>query len=180
MKTNPGSEIRSSKSEAPNPKQQVGLLGFKGLIGGFLGEFSPRFIALGLLAGVLLAIGLTGCKSASPSAREVNSGGPVSLAGDYALVSVDGKTVPCVVSHEGHDVTVKSGRFTITADGACRSESVFCVAGNKDVHRVVDATYTAAGKSLTMRWKGAGTTTGTVSGSTFTMNNEGMIFTYRK
>jgi hypothetical protein len=31
-----------------------------------------------------------------------------------------------------------------------------------------------------MRWKGAGTTTGNIQGSDFTMNNEGMIFAYRK
>jgi hypothetical protein len=31
-----------------------------------------------------------------------------------------------------------------------------------------------------MRWKGAGVITGTVAGSVFTMNNEGMIFQYQK
>lgn len=141
---------------------------------------SPRFIALCLLAGVLLALGLTGCQEASPSARALNAGGALSIAGDYTLVSVDGKTVPCVVSHEGHDVTVKSGVFTINADGTCRSQSIFCVEHYKDVHRVVDATYTMSGTDLKMRWKGAGTTTGSVNGGNFTMNNEGMIFAYRK
>ena len=141
---------------------------------------SPRFIALCLLAAVLLALGLTGCTEAPPSARRVSSGCPAGIAGEYTLVSVDGKTVPCVVSHERRDVIVKSGLFTINADGTCRSQSVFSVSGQKDVHRVVDATYTASGVELKMRWKGAGRTTGTVDGSTFTMNNEGMIFTYRK
>jgi hypothetical protein len=49
-----------------------------------------------------------------------------------------------------------------------------------DVNRVVKATYTRENSKLTMRWEGAGTTTGTVEGDTFTMNNEGMIFAYRK
>jgi len=31
-----------------------------------------------------------------------------------------------------------------------------------------------------MQWKGAGITTGTIEGSTFTMNNEGMKFVYKK
>jgi len=31
-----------------------------------------------------------------------------------------------------------------------------------------------------MNWQGAGTTIGTVEGDTFTMNNEGMVFAYRK
>jgi hypothetical protein len=29
-------------------------------------------------------------------------------------------------------------------------------------------------------WDGAGTTTGTVDGTTFTMDNEGMLFVYRR
>jgi hypothetical protein len=44
----------------------------------------------------------------------------------------------------------------------------------------VKATYTRQGSTLTMQWEGAGTTTGTVQGDTFTMNNEGMAFAYRK
>jgi hypothetical protein len=31
-----------------------------------------------------------------------------------------------------------------------------------------------------MRWAGAGMTTGTLEGDTFTMNNEGMSFSYHK
>jgi hypothetical protein len=40
--------------------------------------------------------------------------------------------------------------------------------------------YTKKGSKLIMQWKGAGTTTGTIECSTFTMNNEGMLFVYRK
>ena len=141
---------------------------------------SPRAIALGLLAGTLLALCLTGHAGPSPADPGTVAGTPASLTGNYTLVSVDGKPVPCVVSHEGSDVTVKSGSFSINADGTCRSESVFAVAQQADVHRVVDATYTASGTELTMRWKGAGVTKGSVDGKTFTMNNEGMIFVYRK
>lgn len=143
---------------------------------------SPRLIALCLLTVVLLlmALGLTGCKDSTPARPSADSGGTAQIAGEYALVSVDGKPVPCVVSHEGADVNMKSGVFTITADGTCRSVSTFSVASYPDVHRVVDATYTRAGTELTMRWKGAGMTTGAVKGDTFTMNNEGMIFIYRK
>jgi hypothetical protein len=141
---------------------------------------NPRVIALGLLAGTLLAMCLTGCKGSSTADPGTAAVAPANLTGSYTLLSVDGKPVPCVVSHEGHDVTVKSGTFSINADGTCRSESVFAVEHYADVHRVVDATYTASGTALTMRWKGAGMTTGSVDGNTFTMNNEGMIFAYRK
>lgn len=141
---------------------------------------SPRFIALGLLAGVVLALCLAGCKRPTPNDGHLSAGTADSMAGEYALVSVDGKTVPCVVTHEGADLTVKSGRFTINTNGTCRSLCVFSVAGHPDIERAVAATYTVSGTQLTMRWQGAGTTTGNVEGANFTMNNEGMIFAYRK
>jgi hypothetical protein len=48
------------------------------------------------------------------------------------------------------------------------------------VNRVVEATYTVTGTNVTMQWKGAGWTKGSLSGDTFTMDNEGMIFVYQK
>lgn len=137
---------------------------------------TPRIIAVALLALALLALALTGCTSA-PAPAGSNLAG---FAGDYTLVSVDGKNVPCVVSHEGANLMVKSGLFTINTNGACRSQTVFCIVGGRDVHRVVDATYTVSGTELTMHWKGAGWTRGAVNGNIFTMNNEGMVFAYRK
>ena len=46
--------------------------------------------------------------------------------------------------------------------------------------REVSATYTKDGAKLTMQWQGAGMTVCTMDGNTFTMDNEGMIFVYRK
>ena len=46
--------------------------------------------------------------------------------------------------------------------------------------REVKATFAQEGSKLTMKWEGAGMTTGTVEGDAFAMNNEGMIFAYRK
>ena len=142
--------------------------------------FTPRFIALGALAGLLLLMGLTGCSSGPGMTSAVSSGVITNLAGQYTLVSVDGKPIPCHVFHENTDITVKSGLFTINSDGTCRSETVFFLPKGNDVHRVVDATYTVSGTELTMHWNRAGVTRGTVNGNDFTMNNEGMIFAYRK
>ena len=138
-----------------------------------LETYTPRIIALSLLA-ILLLLAMTGCKAA---ARDTAS---VSPAGTYTLVSVDGKNVPCNLTHEGVAMIVKSGSFTINADGTCRSLSTFAVPPHPDVHREVTATYTQKGAELTMRWKGAGMTKGNIVGDTFTMNNEGLIFSYRK
>ena len=97
--------------------------------------------------------------------------------GTYALVTVDGNKVPYTVQHEGHTMTIKSGGFIINADGTCSSR--MSLAG-RDAAIEVKATYTREGTKLTMQWQGAGTTMGTVEGDTFTMNNEGMVFAYRK
>jgi hypothetical protein len=57
---------------------------------------------------------------------------------------------------------------------------VFVPPSGAESTRDVDATYTQEGSVLRMRWKGAGQTTGTLDGNTFTMNNEGMILQYQK
>ncbi len=101
-------------------------------------------------------------------------------AGVYALVSVNGKPVPASLDHEGATLQVRSGAFTINADGTCGSKMVFVPPSGTEVTREVGATYTRAGSKLTMKWKGAGMTTGTIEGSTFTMENEGMLLVYKK
>jgi hypothetical protein len=112
-----------------------------------------------------------GCKQDAKVAADTN---PV---GTYALVSVDGNKVPCTVQHEGHTLAVKSGSFAINSDGTCSSKMVL---SGRDSAIEVKASYTRQGSKLTMQWEGAGMTTGTVEGGTFTMNNEGMVFAYRK
>jgi hypothetical protein len=116
----------------------------------------------------------TGCKQEAKVAADIN---PI---GTYTLESVDGKKVPCSLTHEGRTLTVGSGVFTINADGTCSSKTSFSVPGGSDAGREVKATYTRQGPTLTMKWEGAGMTTCIVEGETFTMNNEGAVFTYRK
>ena len=53
-------------------------------------------------------------------------------------------------------------------------------AGGRSEDAGLLASYTRQGSKLTMKWEGAGMTTGTAEGDTFTMNNEGMVFAYRK
>jgi hypothetical protein len=114
---------------------------------------------------------LVGCKQDAKVAADTN---PV---GTYSLVSVDGNKVPCDVLHEGHTLPVKSGSFIFNPDGTCSSKMVL---SGRESAIEVKATYTRQGSRLTMQWEGAGTTTGTFEGDTFTMNNEGMIFAYQK
>jgi len=131
-----------------------------------------RLIAIGGIALIAISA-LLGCKAKPSSAAEIN---PV---GTYNLVSVDSKSLPCAVAHAGSP-TVKSGTFIINADGTCSSKIVMVTPAGGEVTREVKATYTSEAGKLTMKWIGAGTTTGNVTGDTFTMNNEGIVFAYRK
>ena len=126
------------------------------------------------LLPLLIALASVGCKEPAKPTADLDP------AGTYGLVSVDSNNVPCTVEHEGHQLTVKSGAFIINADGTCSSSMVFSPASRGEVTNVVHASYTREGQKLTMKWQGAGMTLGTVDGNTFTMNNEGMILTYRK
>ncbi|MCL4180064.1 MAG: hypothetical protein KJ072_20245 [Verrucomicrobia bacterium] len=126
--------------------------------------------------GLLFIIGLL--LSACRPEVEVAKDSPAS--GVYTLVTVNGSNVPNVVSHEGAKLQVLSGTFTINPDGTCSSKMVFVPPSGAETTREVSATYTRDGRKLNMEWKGAGKTTGTIEGDTFTMNNEGMDFAYRK
>jgi hypothetical protein len=123
-----------------------------------------------LTAGLLLSA----CK------QETKVAAGVDPTGVYALVSVNGNAVPASVSHDGTALQVRSGSFTIKADGTCGTKTVFVPPSGQEATRDVSATYTKEGSKLTMQWQGAGTTTGTIEGNTFTMDNEGMVFVYKK
>lgn len=132
-----------------------------------------------MLALCLLLI-FTGCKPQTTARPPAQAAAP-EIAGVYALVSVDGKTMPCALNHEGTEMTVKSGNIVFTADGRCTTTTTIAVkSGTKDMTIVRRASYQQAGEQFTMRWEGFGQTTGTLTENNFSMNNEGMIFTYRK
>jgi hypothetical protein len=133
----------------------------------------PHFLGLCFISAFLM-LAWTGCKN------EAGSNASIDPTGVYALVSVDGKSLPCSLSHEGAALTIKSGVFTIKADSNCSSQIIFSVPTRGDMSREVKATYTRQGAELTMQWEGAGMTMGNVNGNTFTMTNEGMVFAYRK
>lgn len=129
-------------------------------------------VGLPLLIGAFL---LAGCTHAKRAEAEVDP------AGIYTLVSVDGQQVPCTLQHDGREVKVESGTFTLNADGTCASHIFFRPpSASKTVERQVKATYTREGPKLTMKWEGAGMTTGTVQGDAFTMNNEGNVLAYKR
>jgi hypothetical protein len=132
-----------------------------------------RIAALGLLA-LLLSLALTGCKHSPRPTANLNP------TGIYTLTNVDGQKVPCRVQHDGVDLSITSGTFTITTNGQCHSVMIFVPPNHAEVRREVSATYTQNGAELTMQWERAGVTKGRLNGNQFTMNNEGMVLTYEK
>ena len=124
---------------------------------------------------MVVAAALFGCnKTRTTEATETVVNDP---AGVYILVDVDGESIPGMITHGGHEMMLYSGRFTINGDKTCISETVF---GSQKINRTVKATYSQDGSTLKMKWVGAGRTVGTVEGDRFKMNNEGMVFTYKK
>ena len=134
-------------------------------------NYTSRILALGLLAGLLLCAFARGQDTNPPA---------LSPVGVYELVSVDGKTVPGTISHEGTAMDISSGSFTITTNGQCFCRMIVSVGDRKNMVCDTRATYTLKGAELTMQWQGAGQTKGVIAGRTFTMTNEGMAFVYRK
>jgi hypothetical protein len=125
--------------------------------------------------GRLLAAGLVLC-ACTQKAKTTRG----DAAGMYTLVAVNTLRIPATVEHEGVKLQVRAGTFTIETNGTCRSRTVFIPPSGVEVTREVRATYTQDGSKLTMRWEGAGMTTGTIEDDAFTMKNEGMVFSYHK
>ena len=133
------------------------------------------FLISGLMIlALVLALVLTGSMHGVIAADDINP------TGTYTLLSVNGNSVPYTLTHEGVNLTINKGFFIINSDGTCISNITLIPPNKVEVNNEVKATYTLTGSTLTMKWERAGITTGTVSGNTFTMNNEGMVFLYRK
>ena len=80
----------------------------------------------------------------------------------------------------GVNMKIHAGKFVIKPNGKCVSSTVFTAPDGREMTRDVRATYTLDWSRLTMKWVGAGMTVGTVEGDTFTMDNHGMIFEYKR
>ena len=116
---------------------------------------------------------------APPAGADTEVNRPAGPVGVYQLIEVNGSKLPATVSH-GTTLKILSGTFTITAEKTCTSLIRMRVPSGEEVSKKVEATYTQQGRKLTMKWEGAGMTEGTVAGDTFTMVNEGMVFTYQR
>jgi hypothetical protein len=101
--------------------------------------------------------------------------------GTYTLISIDGHDLPYAPPQEGvNSPQVVSSTLTLNADGTFSMTISFRVGSGNPISRDLSGTYTRDGSDFKMQWKGAGVTTGTFKGNTFTFNNEGALFAYQK
>jgi hypothetical protein len=141
-------------------------------------SISCGLVLLLATAGLLL----TGCNKAAvpPQKQESAPSADSDHVGIYKLLSISGSQLPCKPPHEGGAPEVQSGSIVLNADGTLSSTTTFKIPSGQIMNREVPGTYTREGAKFTMHWKGAGVTTGTLDGSTFTMVNEGMPLVYSK
>jgi hypothetical protein len=136
-------------------------------------SLKPTLCLLGLTL-LVTGLWLTGCKPAASVSEKPDP------TGTYTLVTMNGNPLPYTPPHEGGAPQITSGSFTIKPDGTCGSKMNFTLPAGGASSREVSATFKQEGDKLHMQWQGAGQTIGTVASNTFTMDNEGVRFAYRK
>jgi hypothetical protein len=138
-----------------------------------------------VLSAILVSSGCRGsgtpaASSPAPAPPPAQAAVPADISGTYTLVAVNDGPLPYTMTHEPPGVRVTAGSFRIDADGTCSSRMEFVVPSGEAMTREVKARWTRDGATLNMTWEGAGTNTGTLTGDTFVMENEGQRFIYRK
>ena len=136
------------------------------------------------LAYGLLIIAGSGCTTISTDPPRIEAVAfeqdRAETSASYDLVSVDGAAIPASVFEGNSTFRIHSGVFVIRADGSCSAKTVFGPVKGGEITRIAHATCTRKDSVLTMQWRGAGVTRGILEGETFTMDNHGMTFAYKR
>jgi hypothetical protein len=145
-------------------------------------EFAPRMMKqrwlswnrVASMGGLLMVLLGVACQQSN------NTQTPAQPKGVYRLVTVDGKSLPATLQHDGAKLEIRSGALTFATNGTCTSKMVFVPPSGTETTREVAATFRTEGSKVSMQWTGAGVTFGTLNGKTFTMNNEGTVLAYEQ
>lgn len=134
-------------------------------------------VALGLAA--LAALPLA-CETRLDSAPD-GKAAAADVAGTYTLVTVDGHAIPYAPMHQGQrGPTIVSSTLTLNDGDRFESKMSYGKPDGGEFSRDFKGTYFQEGSGLILTWEGAGRTKATIDGDTFTMNNEGTPFVYKK
>lgn len=133
-----------------------------------IGGVAVVFVGRGILSAFLMTAALLGdgCTPRGEARPDT------ALNGEFRLVAVDGHSVPTALRHGNVTLQVRAGTFTFVEDGSCVSRIWFTPPTGHETCRETRATFTRVRDRVTMKWEGAGQTTGTLAGDRFTMRNE--------
>lgn len=126
----------------------------------------------GMVIG-LVVLAAAACGKSSTAAATADE------IGTYSLVSVNGAAVPCNITEGSVTARITAGSLTFSSGGTVRVVTSFTVNGQQQ-GTDVSGTYTRAGSAFTMHYTNGGANTGTLSGTSFTMMNEGMAWVYAR
>lgn len=139
-----------------------------------------------LLAAALV---LAACMPPAPSVQQ--AGAPASLAalaGRYTLRTIDGNPIPVSPVHPGAPANARAPEV-LASTLVLREDGTFIMAMSyreptSGGHRFFDmpfsGTWAPDGAGYRMRWDGAGQTGVTIRGDTLVLDNERIIFLYRR
>lgn len=113
---------------------------------------------------LLLALSALACSDDDPTGAEVD---PV---GVYALLSIDGSSLPTPITSDGVTLEVASGQFSIVAGGGCAATINVRPVGGGPLEALANTcAWTASGSQLQVTWTDGGTDTATVQGDRLTL-----------
>ena len=113
-----------------------------------------------------------------------DSTGPGAIAGNYTLRTIDGQDLPAVILQVLNDkVEVTAGSLRINSDLTFSSSLTAAATTSGTTTSATDTqtgTYTLNGTAITLRFQDASTSTGSITGNTLTVIDEGLSLVYRK
>ena len=107
-----------------------------------------------------------------------------SVAGSWVLTSVNGASLPAVISQTG-TAKVEMVSNVVTAMAAGAYTDVYQVrttinGQSTTTTTTVTGTFSVSGTSVTLHSSTGGSSAGTIAGNTFTMNQDGLVLVFTK
>ena len=135
-----------------------------------------RLIAVLIVAGIAVG-GTWACGGDSTS--------PSSVAGTYNLQTIDGQSLPFVIFQDGADKNeVMSGFERLNSDGTFSQSMTFRLTEGGQVStetETADGSWRQSESAITLTYGGSvGTLTGSLSGNTLTLVEQGLVLVFRK
>lgn len=132
-----------------------------------------HLLAVALVVGITFVAGCSTTIEEKPAVKQ-------SQTGTYLLVAIDGNPLPFTPRTEGGAPAVHSGTMTLNTDSTFTSVMSYAVENGRVKSRDFFGEFERTETGLGMTWEGGLKTTASVSGSTLTMLDRGIVLTFRK